>query len=144
MQPRKEFCSTEGCPSRGQIGKGNIIIHDSSRRLYQCKLCKNTFSETKHTMFHGLKTPKDTVILVITLLTFGCPKVAISRAFGFDIRTIDSWITKAGLHCEGIHNHLVVQPKHHEQVQADELQAKWQGFRPDSYTPFAPSVIRMS
>lgn len=129
LQPKKEFCSCESCPSRGQIGKGNIIIHDSSRGMLQCNLCKTTFSETKHTMFHGLKTPKDTVILVLTLVTFGCPIQAIVRGFGFDKRTIKSWIVKAGLHCEELHQHLVIVTKDHQHIQADELQAKCQGFR---------------
>jgi transposase-like protein len=129
LQPKEEFCSCEKCPSRGQIGKGNIIIHDSNRGILQCNICKTTFSETKHTMFHGLKTPKDTVILVIILLTFGCPVNAIVKAFGFDHRTVKSWIRKAGLHCEKVHDHLIVMPRDHGQIQADELQAKCQGFR---------------
>ena len=136
LQPKKEFCSCETCPSKGQVGKGNIIIHDSNRGLFKCKVCNTTFSQTKQTMFHGLKTPKDTVILVLTLLTFGCPIQAIVKAFGFacpetsvDKRTVSSWIIKAGLHCEELHQHLVVQPQKHRQVQADELQAKCQGFR---------------
>lgn len=129
LQPKKEFCSCETCPSKGQVGRGNIIIHDSNRGMFKCKVCGTTFSETKQTMFHGLKTPKDTVILVLTLLTFGCPIQAIVKAFGFDKRTVKSWIIKAGLHCEDLHQHLVVQPQEHGQIQADELQAKCQGFR---------------
>jgi transposase-like protein len=129
LQPNIEFCSCETCPSRGQIGKGNIIIHDSTRGMLQCNVCKTTFSETKHTMFHGLKTDKVTVILIITLLTFGCPVNAIVKAYGFDRRTVMSWIAKAGLHCEKIHDNLIVTPRDHGQIQADELQAKCQGFR---------------
>jgi hypothetical protein len=51
LQPKEEFCSCENCPSRGQIGRGNIIIHDSNRGMLQCNFCKIPFAEIKKILF---------------------------------------------------------------------------------------------
>ena len=45
-----------------------------------------TFSATKGTLFYRLRNDAVTVMLVITLMAYGCPVPAIVKAFGFDER----------------------------------------------------------
>jgi IS1 family transposase len=67
------------------------------------------------------------VTLVVTLLAHGCPLQAIVAAFGFDERTVASWLTRAGLHSQAAHEHVVQTPRDLGQVQADEIRVKKQG-----------------
>jgi hypothetical protein len=67
------------------------------------------------------------VTLVITLLAHGCPLQAIVVAFGFDERTVASWLRRAGVHGQAVQASLVEQPRDLGQVQADEIRVKKQG-----------------
>jgi IS1 family transposase len=67
------------------------------------------------------------VTLVVTLLAHGCPLQAIVAAFGFDERTVAAWLTRAGLHSQAVHEHVVQTPRDLGQVQADEIRVKKQG-----------------
>ena len=88
MNPETVFCPNPDCPARGQIGKGNIGVHSRKERRYICHVCGKTFTETKGTVFHRLRTPRDIVTIVITLLAYGCPIQAIIMAFGLDEKTV--------------------------------------------------------
>ncbi len=40
-------------------------------------MCKQTFSARRGTMFEGLRTAPELVVIVVTLQAFGCPVQAI-------------------------------------------------------------------
>jgi hypothetical protein len=68
------------------------------------------------------------MVLVLTLLSHGCPPQAIVAAFRLDERTVAQWLAGAGQHCQRIHAHLVEQGQVDLQhVQADELWVKQVG-----------------
>ena len=92
-----------------------------------CKQCRKTFTATKGTAFYRLRTPAETVSLVLTLLAHGCPLQAIVVAFGFDERTVAAWFARAGKQAQAVQEHLVEQPRALGQVQADEIRVKQQG-----------------
>src|SRR6266581_10271 len=100
MDTSQQFCPNEACSARGQIGQGNIVIHDRKRQRYRCKTCKQTFSARRGTMFEGLRTSRELVVIVVTLLAFGCPVQAIVQAYGLDERTVASWRDRAGSQCQ--------------------------------------------
>ncbi len=128
MNPQEIFCPEISCPARGQVGKGNITIHSHQEKRYGCSVCGQTFVATKGTIFYRLKTDPVQVMLVITLLAYGCPVPAIVAAFGFDERTVKNWWRRAGDHCQGVHQHQVESHRFDlGQVQADEIKAKVQG-----------------
>mgnify|MGYP001029525323 FL=1 len=127
MDPQSVFCPNIDCPARGQVGKGNIRVHSRKERRYRCDVCYKTFSETKGTPLYRLRTTKETVVIVVTLLAYGCPVQAIVMAFGLDERTVQSWQRRSGKHCQQVHEHLVEQPRELGQVQADEIRVKMQG-----------------
>lgn len=76
-------------------------------------------------MFAGLRKPKTLIVIVVTLLAYGCPTQAIVQAFGLDERTVASWRDRAGKHCQQVHQ-AVVQQGHLDlvHVQADEIRVK--------------------
>jgi transposase-like protein len=127
MDPQTVFCHNPACPASGQVGKGNIGVHSLKERRYICHLCGKTFAETKGTVFYRLRTAPDVVVLVVTLLAYGCPLQAIVMAFGLDERTVQSLQSRSGQHCQRVHEHLVEQPRDLGQVQGDEIRAKVQG-----------------
>lgn len=127
MHPEQQFCRHPDCPACGQIGKGNIIIHQRSRGRYKCTVCEKTFSARKGTVFYRKQTPERDIELVVALLGHGCPVQAITAAFGMDARTVRRWEAASGRHCQQVHEHVVEQPRSHPQIQADELRVKGQG-----------------
>jgi transposase-like protein/IS1 family transposase len=127
MDPTATFCPNPACPARGQIGQGNIGIHSRKDQRFICTQCRKTFTATKGTAFYQLRTPVETVSLVLTLLAHGCPLQAIVVAFGFDERTVAAWFARAGKQAQAVQEHLVEQPRELGQVQADEIRVKQQG-----------------
>jgi transposase-like protein/IS1 family transposase len=125
MDASQVFCPNQRCKTRGQIGQGSIVIHGKKRQRYRCKTCGKTFSAQAGTMFEGLRKPKTLIVIVVTLLAYGCPTQAVVQAFGLDERTVASWRNRAGKHCQQVHRALVQQGQldllH---VQADEIRVK--------------------
>ncbi|GHO82434.1 hypothetical protein KSZ_04400 [Dictyobacter formicarum] len=76
-------------------------------------------------MFEGLRKPMDLIVIVVTLLSYGCPVQAIVHAFGLDERTVATWRDRAGQHCQRVHEAIVEQGKLDlVHVQADEIRVK--------------------
>jgi len=125
MDASQVFCPNLDCMARGKRGEGNSICHGKKRARYRCKTCGKTFSALAGTMFAGLRKPKALIVIVITLLAYGCPIQAIVQAFGLDERTVASWRDRAGKQCQQVHQ-AVVQQGHLDlvQVQADEIRVK--------------------
>jgi len=128
MNPERVFCPNIDCPARGRRGAGNISIHSQKDERYYCDVCQQTFAATKGTIFYRLKTDPLVVMLVITLLAYGCPIQAIVAAYGFDERPVKTWWQRAGAHGRKVHEHMVGQGQFDlGQVQADEIKVKTQG-----------------
>ena len=127
MDPQTVFCPNMACHARGQVGKGNIRIHSRKERRYICLECGKTFAETKGTIFYRRRLAHETIVTIITLLAYGCPRQAIVAAFEVDERTVQSLERGAGEHCQRVHEELVEQPRDLGHVQADEIRVKIQG-----------------
>lgn len=56
MNPESVFCLNIDCPAKGQQGKENIGIHSEKDGRYICKVCGQTFTATKGTVFYRLRT----------------------------------------------------------------------------------------
>jgi transposase-like protein len=74
------FCPNLACEARGQCGAGNIVSHGRKRPRYKCQRCGRTFSAQQGTLFAGLRSDSTLVVIVITLLAYGCPVQAIVQA----------------------------------------------------------------
>ncbi len=76
-------------------------------------------------MFEGLRKPTDLIVVVVTLLAYGCPLQAIVHAYGLDERTVASWRNRAGSHGQRVHQALIERGKLDlVRVQADEIRVK--------------------
>ena len=125
MDPQEQFCRNRACRAYGRQGEGHVVIHSRAERRYQCKRCRRTFAETAGTALYRLRTARDEVLLVVTLLAYGCPVQAIVAAFGLDERTVARWQARAGRQCQRVHEHLVQAGRVElGQVQADELRVR--------------------
>ena len=82
-------------------------------------------------MFEGLRKPVDLIVIVVTLLTYGCPVQAIVHAFGLDERTVAAWCDRAGVHCQHVHQAIV------EQGQLDLMQGPPDEIRVKGYKMIA-------
>ena len=79
-------------------------------------------------MFEGLRKPSELIVIVVTLLAFGCPVQAIVQAFDLDERTVASWRDRAGQQCQRVHQAIVEQGRLDVvHVQADEIRVKARG-----------------
>ncbi len=76
-------------------------------------------------MLEGLRKPTELIVVVVSLLAYGCPVQAIVHAYELDERTVARWRDRAGTHCQKVHHALVQQGNldllH---VQADEIRVK--------------------
>lgn len=127
MNPQEQFCPNVRCHTSGRVGGSNIVIHSQKQRRYKCKCCGKTFSETHGTSLYRVKKASEQFVLVVTLLSYGCPVQAIVAAFGLDERTVRSWLHKAGQHAQRVHEEMLSQQQLDlQQVQADEIRVKMQ------------------
>jgi transposase-like protein len=122
MSPQKQLC-----PFCGVHGKdGQIAVHSRVESRYRCKACGRTFTDTHGTAVYGLKKP-DVFPIVIALLAGGCPTQAIVAAFGLSDKTVRTWAARAGQHCEGVHEQIVMRQSFDLQhIQADEMKISTQ------------------
>lgn len=123
MRPGMIPCPNPACGEQERIG-----IHSHRERRYICHACKKTFAETVGTPCYGLHYPSWVVVIVLTLLAFGCPIQAIVVAFGIDERTVADWEQKAGEHAKQVQESNVCQGKVDVgHVQADESYVRMHG-----------------
>jgi transposase-like protein/IS1 family transposase len=126
MDPTTAFCPKWDCPARGPRGQGNIGIHSQKEQRFICKACQKTFSATQGTVFYRLRHSAETVVIVVTLLAYGCPLQAIVAAFRLDERTVANWWTRAGQQSQAVHAAQIEHPLDLGHVQADEMRVKKQ------------------
>jgi transposase-like protein len=122
MRPELVVCPNSDCGASGRIG-----VHSHKERRYICHACKRTFADTTGSLLYGLKHPIWLVLVVLTLLAYGCPRMAIVATFALDERTVAAWQLKAGQHAKMVQDQVVCQGQVDVgQVQADELYTKTQ------------------
>jgi transposase-like protein len=130
MDPHGVFCLNPDCAAKGLPDRGNIKVHSRKERRFICTTCRQTFAASKGTAFYRLHKDRSLFVIVVTLLSAGCPPQAIVAAYGLDERTVADWQHKSGSHCRGVHrHHLDTKDLDLQHVQADELYAKCVGGR---------------
>lgn len=127
MDSTKVFCPNATCPANGQIGKGNLTVHDRKKRRYRCKVCKKPFSQRQGPPFYRLRTSVAPVVRVLKLLAQGCRLQALVFAFAIAEHTVMNWLERSGRHCQAVDEHLVEQPRLLGAVRMDEIRVKMRG-----------------
>jgi len=114
------------CPCCGE--DEYIGIHSYEEGRYRCHTCQKTFAATTGTVFYRCRYPIWVIVLILTLLSYGCPMVAIVKSFHIDKRTVAKWQKEAGDHAKQVQEHVVVKQKRRlYQIQLDEMWIKIQG-----------------
>lgn len=123
-------CFTKGCRGYGQlgphpnhwvVGNGTYTTERGQRRqMLRCGWCGQPFSETRGTVFFGLKTKEETVYRAIACLAEGMSIRSTARVFEVEVQTILLWLKRAGEHCEEVSSYLM-RNLQIEQAQLDEL-----------------------
>lgn len=120
------WCWNKDCPDYGVKGKGNIVPKEHSGKhgniLYRCKICGHCFSETRGTMFFGMKTPTEEILRVLALLPEKGGIRALARATGYSKDTIQRWVKRAGEHANEVTEYFL-RNLHLTRIQVDEIWA---------------------
>jgi transposase-like protein len=125
MNASLQFCPNLTCCASGLTNQGTIRIHDRKRERYRCMICRQTFTARTGTMLEGLRKPTELIVLVVGLLSYGCPLQAIVHVFALDERTVALWRDRAGQQCQRVHYAVVQQGQLTlTHVQADEIRVK--------------------
>lgn len=104
-----ECCLNPSCDLYGQVGKGNIRKNGhtkQNRQRYQCKLCGQTYSERKGTVFYGLRMEEDKVLQTLAMLAEGSRISSVARVQGIKEDTVVKWLKRAGTHAEQLEEQL--------------------------------------
>jgi hypothetical protein len=127
MDPTTVLGPTRHGPARGQAGGGTLGIHAPQAQRCICHECQKTCSATTGTAFYRLRTAAETVRLVVTWRTPGCPGQASGAALGFAERTVAAGGARSGRQGQAGQAFLVERPRDLGQVQADARRVKQQG-----------------
>jgi hypothetical protein len=131
---RKKTLSTQGyaCNNR-KCGYFHIMdesihavvgygCHGKNERIQDlmCQACGKKFTVRRDTVLYRLKSHSEKVALTLALLAEGMDVSALERVTGIKEGTLRTWLTRAGIHAEKMHNRFF-----HEliygHIQLDEL-----------------------
>src|SRR6266849_3286548 len=123
--PRRYFAPTWSARQEGKSGKARSSAMGASDPGPGARPAERRGAAKAGSLFAGLRKPTEVIVVVVTLLAYGCPVQAIVHAFELDERTVARWRDQAGRHCEQVHAALVEQGKLDlMHVQADEIRVK--------------------
>ena len=113
------------CPHCGEDER--IWIHSQKERRFKCNRCNRTFAESRGTILFNKRYPNWVVLLVLALLSGGCPVQAIVFAFKINEQTVTSWQVAAGQYVQLVQDQKVCCGQlAGEQIQSDEMWVKTQ------------------
>ncbi len=119
-------CPNKECEIYGQMNKGNIISQSTyetqsgKRRIFKCKCCGQSFSETRDTVFFDLKSPEEKVIMVLKMILMQVSLSAISFIPDVKGETILKWQDRAYQKADMI-NRVRLKDISVKEVQLDEM-----------------------
>jgi transposase-like protein len=129
--------NTEGfaCPNRKCLYSGitdahiHALVGDGKHGLaeriqtFRGPACHTTFSARRDTPLYRLKTPSQQIAVVLTALAEGLDPSAAERVFGYHQDTITTWLSRAGIHAQTLHERFFcfLQVPH---LQLDELRTR--------------------
>jgi transposase-like protein len=120
------FCPNAKCECCGLRGHGNLVkagtykSHGINRQMFQCKICKTRFSETRNTIFYGSRYSADTIDSIIRSVSEGNGVRATARKLGLSKDSVNKVILFVGKYSETVMNNLL-KNLHLKECQMDEL-----------------------
>lgn len=123
-----DFCPNEGCQDYGKLqekqAKRNIKKYGRTKKgvqRYQCRTCKETFTETKGTIFYRRRTSQAEILEVLAFLAEGVRISTLTRVKGYKEDTILDWLADAAEHVEALEALLLA----NYQFDRGQLDAMW-------------------
>lgn len=123
MITANKFCDNKQCPDYGKTNNGNIIGFGhttNGTQRYRCKTCGVTFTQTKGTIFYGLRTPQKDILEALAMLAERMSIAAVARVKGVKEDTVSSWLKEAANHVQEIEEALL-KDYHVQKAQMDSL-----------------------
>lgn len=121
-----QSCPNPTCASYRLINRGNVsaistyLTQSGKRRIFRCKDCERTFSETRETVFFDLRTSEEKVIMALKMLLVKVALSDIGFVLGVTEETVLEWLRRAAHKAQEINAHLLRDLSVTE-VQLDEM-----------------------
>jgi IS1 family transposase len=109
----KQPCPNSECKyytllSGGNIRAASTYMTQSGRRgIFNCKECRTFFSETRDTVLYDLRTPEETVIMVLKMFLIRVDLSGICFVFGITEETALMWLKRAARQADTINAQLM-------------------------------------
>jgi len=103
------------------VGYGSHGKHEEIQDL-MCQACGKKFTVRRDTVLYRLKTHSEKVAQVLALMAEGVDVSTLERVLGIGVGTLRSWLTRAGMHAEKLHD-SIFQELIFRHIQVDELWA---------------------
>jgi transposase-like protein/IS1 family transposase len=119
-------CPNPDCASYRLLHRGNVsaistyLTQSGRRRIFRCKDCERTFSETRDTVFFDLRTAEEKVIMALKMLLVKVALADIGVVLGVTEETVLAWLRRAAFKAQEINAHLL-RDLPVTQVQLDEM-----------------------
>lgn len=120
-------CLNPACKDFGQRHPGNLVFrgHTNQQRTIRkvhCLTCHKRVSERKGTPLYRSKLAPEKVVSIAEHLAEGVGCLATARLVKVDKDTVGRYVKKLGDHAQGMHDLLVPNLPHTQEIQYDE---KW-------------------
>lgn len=122
-----DFCPNAKCTDyqKQQTDQQRNIIKfghtQAGRQRYRCQTCKQTFTETKGTLFYRRRTPAEEILQTLALIAEGSRISSLTRTTDHKEDTILEWLQEAAEHVEAIDNVLLAD----YQITRGQLDGLW-------------------
>lgn len=119
-------CPNPDCALFHRMNLGNVsaistyLTQSGTRRIFRCRACDETFSETRETVFFDLRTPEEKVLMALKMLLVRVDLTGIAFVLGVTEESVLEWLERAAAKAEEINRHLL-RDLPVTQVQLDEL-----------------------
>jgi IS1 family transposase/transposase-like protein len=119
-------CPNRECGHYTLMNCGNVsaistyMTESGNRRIFRCKVCGKSFSETRGTVFFDLRTPEEKVMMALKMLLVRVELSGIGFVLGVTEETVLEWLRRAARKAEEINRHLLRELPVTE-VQLDEM-----------------------
>jgi transposase-like protein len=94
-------CPHPDCASYRLLNRGNVsaistyLTQSGKRRIFRCKDCEGTFSETRATVFFDLRTSAEKVMMALKMLLVKVALADMGFVLGVTAETVLEWLRRA-------------------------------------------------
>ena len=106
-------CPNPDCSSYRLLNRGNVsaistyLTQSGKRRIFRCKDCERTFSETRDPVFFDLRTAEEKVIMALKMLLVKVALSDIGFVLGVTEETVLEWLRRAAHQAQELNAHLL-------------------------------------